>query len=284
MKLAFITPTKYLDKFATQGDIYLALAHLIDDKGQNDYAQFHIKEKEKGRIVYLDNGLFEGAQVDPLALIHRAKLIGADVVCAPDALYDAKQTVKEFKRFIKLKQDEGLVAKVMGIPQADNPGEWWGCYQFMDSSKDCDMIGLSILSIPASFQHLIRMNASDIDQPIAHSRMHLIEQLYTVSHLTGKRVTPMHLLGLGESYDDIEAASHYLPRDIVSNDSSSAFVHGMHGVIYEETGAIHGGKIKEKLDFSLETLNPWQENAIDKNIKMAKEFARSDFRWPKHYR
>ncbi len=59
MKLAFITPTSCLEQYSSQGDIYLALAHLIDDNGTNEYARFHRREAEKGRRVILDNGLFQ---------------------------------------------------------------------------------------------------------------------------------------------------------------------------------------------------------------------------------
>lgn len=262
MKQAFITPTAYLSKFASQGDLYLALAHLIDDEGRNEYTQFHINEKRKGRTVYLDNGLFEGSQVDPTDLIKKAKLLQPDVVCAPDILYDSKATIKEFKKFIKLKQEEGLVAKIMGIPQASSPEDWWDCFQFFDTNKDCDLIGLSILSVPKAF-----------GGSITRSREHLIEQLYTHSILSDRRLTPMHMLGLGESYDDIRLATQLLPRDIISNDSSSTFVHGMCGVIYGEDGSIFGGKIEEKLDFSIETLNRYQEDAINRNIEIARRIA-----------
>lgn len=266
MKLAFITPTAYLNKFSKQGDMYLALAHLIDDNGTNDYARFHRREAEQGKRVILDNGLFEGAQVSPEKLLRRAAAIKAQCVCAPDVLYDSKGTIKEFKRFIKLKQEQGLVCDVMGIPQADNPIDWWECFQFMDLHTECHLIGLSILSIPGSFKDVAQRAG---DQPITFSRMHLIRQLYAFSDLSGHRITPCHLLGLGESYGDIIEAKRLLDRDIVSNDSSSAFVHGMHNVRYRRLGAIPGGKISQKLDFGTKNLNESQEQAIQHNINEA---------------
>lgn len=267
MDLAFITPTSYLDKFSKQGDIYLALAHLVDDNGQNEYSRFHRREAGKGKRVILDNGLFEGSQIESEALIHRARAIGASTVCAPDVLYDSKGTIKEFKKFIKLKHEVGLVADVMGIPQADNPTDWWDCFQFMDLHQECHLIGLSILSIPQSFKRIAK--GAD-KQPITASRVHLLKQLSSFTCLSGHRITPCHMLGLGESYADIITAKKLLPSDIISNDSSSCFVHGAAGIVYDRFGYIPGGKILEKVDFDRpQDLEGSTHACIQANINVA---------------
>lgn len=253
MDLAFITPTAYLERFSTQGDIYLALAHLIDDSGLNDYASFHRREALKGRRVILDNGLFEGAQVEAESLLRRAKAIHASVVCAPDILYDSAGTIKEFKNFIKAKQEFGLQCDVMGIPQADNPDDWWKCFRFMDLSNDCQLLGLSILSIPQSFEKLARKSGAFFGkfQRISFSRLHLLRQLHAYQKLAGRRITPCHLLGLGESLADVTFANRLLPDTVVSNDSSSAFIHGKQNIRYTKIGIIPGGKDHTPLDFDL---------------------------------
>lgn len=265
MDLAFITPTSYLEKYASQGDIFLALAHLVDDEGQNEYAQFHKRQALAGRRVILDNGLFEGAQVSTDSLIQRALAINPTVVCAPDVLFDSAGTIKEFKQFIRAKLEAGLVCEVMGIPQADNPTDWWECYRHFDLSADCDLIGLSILSIPKSFGSLVGGGES-----ITTARMHVIQQLYALTSLLGRRPTPCHMLGLGDSYEDIQLANRILPS-VVSNDTSSTFIHGMHGVRYRGDGTWEGGKIREKVDFN----QPYDENldheAVQYNINIAKE-------------
>ena len=267
MDLAFITPTSYLEKYAAQGDIFLALAHLIDDEGKNEYASFHREKALEGRRVILDNGLFEGAQVSTDSLIQRAEAIKASVVCAPDVLYDSAGTIKEFKQFIRAKQEAGLVCEVMGIPQASNPADWWECYRYFDLAKDCDLIGLSILAIPESFGELV--GGKD---RITTSRMHVINQLYAHTSLLGRRSTPCHLLGLGDSYEDIQLAIRLFPS-IVSNDTSSAFVHGMHGVRYRADGTWEGGKIREKVDFDQPYSEEADHEAIQYNLNLAKGIA-----------
>lgn len=271
MQLAFITPTAYLSKFSSQGDFYLALAHLIDDNGENEYATFHRREAEKGRRVVLDNGLFEGAQVEPEALIERARAIKAQAVCAPDVLYDSKGTIKAFKEFIRLKYETGLVCDVMGIPQADNPSGWWECFQFMDMHTGCDLVGLSILSVTKSFDFLAGRGR---DEYITGARAYLIRQLYNYSDLSGRRLTPIHLLGLGESYADVVQAIELLPRDIVSNDSSSCFVHGAQGIRYDQFGVLPYGKDPTKLNFDLSPyLSSSRIDDTQYNIDIAKGIA-----------
>lgn len=276
MQLAFITPTSYLHRFATQGDFYLALAHLVDDEGKNEYARFHKKEALNGKKVILDNGLFEGAQVTPEQLIKRARSIRAHTVCAPDALYDSRGTIKEFKKFIKLKQEEGLVADVMGIPQANNPQDWWSCFEFFQLNEDCNLIGLSILSVTESFKH----KATHANKwPITASRVHLLKQLYSFQEGLGHEVKKCHMLGLGESYADISTAIRLLPKSIISNDSSSAFVHGAQGIVYRDNGIVPGGKDHTKLNFNLPygTLKDEHIDAVQKNIDTAKRIRR--IRW-----
>jgi hypothetical protein len=272
MKLAFITPTAYLDRFSVQSDIYLALAHLIDDEGKNAYARFHRRAAKQGRRIILDNGLFEGAQVDTESLLRRADIIGAQVVCAPDVLYDSKGTIKEFKKFIKAKQEYGLVAEVMGIPQASTATDWWDCFQFMELHSECDIIGLSILSIPKCFR-------GPRIKGITASRMCLLRQLYTYSDISDHRLKPMHLLGLGESYDDIKLARALLNREVVSNDSSSCFVHGYRNIGYREDGTIPGGKWAKKMRFDCRDLHERQATVIQHNINVAKKIAHGDIEW-----
>lgn len=279
MDLAFITPTKYLDRFATKGGVYLALAHLIDDDCENEYARFHRRESERGRRVILDNGLFEGAQVEPEALIRRARGIGAQCVCAPDVLFDSRGTIKAFKQFIRLKQETGLVAEVMGIPQADNPADWWDCFQFMELHPDCNLIGLSILSVPKAFGRAAEDAGYAVkQQPITAPRVYLIQQLRAHSHILGRDLKPCHMLGLGETYADIHTANRELPKTIVSNDSSSAFVHGVKGICYTGAGLIPGGKDSKKLNFGLQDdLSETQERCVDHNIKTALHIARDNW-------
>lgn len=272
MQLAFITPTAYLDRFSCQGDVHLALAHLVDDNGENEYSRFHRREAQQGRRVILDNGLFEGAQVDTESLLQRAAVIGAQCVCAPDILYDSKGTIKEFKKFIRAKQEFGLVCEVMGIPQARNPNDWWECYQFMDLHTDCSLVGLSILSIQKSFGHLA-------GGTITGSRMYLLRQLFSYSDISGHKLKPIHLLGLGESYDDIKLARAILGREVVSNDSSSCFVHGYKNVGYKPNGIVPGGKDLKKLSFGCRDLHERQATIIQHNINIAKEIAHGEIDW-----
>lgn len=269
MDFAFIAPTKQLNQVSNHGDMLLALAHLIDDNGTNEYARYHRRAAERGVRVICDNGLFEGEQVDDETLLRRAAAIKAQVVCAPDVLYDSDTTVKRFKQFIRAKQDAGLVIDVMGIPQANDPAKWWECFKFFDLSRDCQLIGLSILSVPAAFaQHFGVTGITD-------TRMVLIRELYNYEILVGRRLTPCHMLGLGEHLGDLTLAARLLPDTVVSNDSSSAYVHGRQGIRFGALGKIPGGKDLRKVDFAnQEVLSTEQLEDIYFNMAIQKLLTR----------
>ena len=268
MDLAFIAPTKHLNTVSAKGNILLALAHLIDDNGKNEYARFHRRAAERGVRIICDNGLFEGRQVDDEALLRRATAIKAQVVCAPDSLLNSDETIKRFKQFIRVKQDAGLVIDVMGIPQADTPAGWWDCFRFFDLSNDCQLIGLSILSIPAAFGEYFGTRT------ITNTRMELIRQLYSYEILLGRRLTKCHLLGLGDHLGDLTLSTRLLPDTIISNDSSSAYVHGRQGIRYTQLGNLKTGKDPRQVNFDTdEELTSEQYRDIVYNMSIAKMLA-----------
>ena len=51
MKMSFISPTKYIKEFQSQGDFILALSHLIDHDKENDY------EKTDSLVDMINNHL-----------------------------------------------------------------------------------------------------------------------------------------------------------------------------------------------------------------------------------
>lgn len=91
-------------------DYDFALAHLVlEDK---TYAQFYAEQGKKGRIVLLDNSMFEtGISLAPVELVEACKAIEPTFVVCPDALGDVKAIWDGFKamrdelprRFIKTK-------------------------------------------------------------------------------------------------------------------------------------------------------------------------------------
>ena len=82
--------------------------------------------KASGIRVMLDNGCFQGATLTPAQLLEATKLVEADVVCAPDFLYDVdsdRKSVEAQREFLSMKPD----CKVMGIGQGQSAFKFEAC-------------------------------------------------------------------------------------------------------------------------------------------------------------
>ncbi len=260
MNLAFITPTKYINEFGNQGDFILALSHLMDYEETNDYEK---AVKNTKLPVILDNGLFENHKAEGIeTLIEKAKMINAHTFFAPDVLYNSKETQKELSRAQKLNEGTGL--GLAAVVQADNYYDYINQLLDFNSDPNVDLIGLSILSIPKSFEKSIG------EYNITKSRIALLDQMIIMNRREGTKWKNCHLLGIGDSYEDVVFAHKYCPF-VVSNDSSSAFQTGLNNKIYYENLQVPGGKIKEKVDFDLQEITIFQEQCIQTNINLIKE-------------
>lgn len=261
MRLSFICPTAYLKSFGSQGDFTLALSHLIDPVAENDYEK---GIKALNLPILCDNGLFENHVPEPLEiLIEKAIRIGATHFFAPDKLYDTKGTQKELdkaiqhlkkiKRNPKYRFEKDL--KIAAVVQAGNSLDYLKQLIDFNNNPDVDMIGLSILSIPESFKEEIGSH------DITLSRMYLLRKMLQLK----RDWKPVHLLGLGNSYRDVEFAKKYCPF-VVSNDTSSAFWNGIQGKRIEKDGSVEGGKTKVKVDFNFNSASEEQLRLVQENI------------------
>lgn len=263
MKICVISPSPDLSKFAVLGDMHLLLTHLIEPG--NAYTTFYAGRKE---TKILDNGLFEHHFAAPTPeILAKAKLVSADVVIAPDVLYDAVGTVENAKVFAKAVQQENGVRRgrdlkplqMMAVPQASNRKDYLWCYAEL-VKMGYQWIGLSILACPRSF--------GGGDPEVGHSRKDAYKALKETGLWSDK--TNHHLLGLGSYIDELE---FFAPvQSVVSNDSSSPIVHGQVGITYEN-GVVPGGKKKEKLNFDAAT-DPKYYTAVLSNIAEWKALAK----------
>lgn len=253
MKLAHICPTKYIEKYGSQGDFTLALAHLIDLKEENEYQKAITKI---GLPIILDNGLFENHTPEPLdSLIEKAEKIGATHLFAPDILYNKEETQKELEKTIKKIKEKKSKVKIAAVVQADNKSDYIKQLIDFNLNPDVDLIGLSILSIPKSF-----------GGSITESRVRLLEKMKEICE-TGRILWKnCHLLGLGDSYRDVLFAKENCPW-VVSNDTSSCFWNGVQKKrLMGEECIVEGGKTSIKVDFNFEGLKEDQVEIIQGNI------------------
>lgn len=264
MKICVICPSPDLEKFATKGDAHLLLTHLISP--DNAYTRFYMGRKE---LKILDNGLFEHHVAAPTSeILQKAQLVRADVVIAPDVLYDAVGTVKNAAEFAKAlylengkRRGRGLQPlQMMAVPQASNRKDYLWCYKQL-VELGYEWIGLSILACPKSFA-----DETGSVEP-GPNRIAAFRALKETGILSTK--VRHHLLGLGTHVSEV---AFFAPiPEIFSNDSSSPILHGNLGIEYKD-GAVPGGKRPEKMDFT-QASKLENEELILKNIATWKKLA-----------
>ncbi len=258
MKQAIITPTKYVEEFGSQGDFILALSHLMDSESINEYEKAIYDTKLP---IILDNGLFENHEPEGIhSLLEKAICLNATHFFAPDKLYDREGTRKELTRAINLVKRLRLQKriKIAAVVQADNQIDY--IEQLFDFNKDpgVDLIGLSILSVPKSF-----------GLPITKSRIALMKEMIKLENV-GVVWKDCHLLGLGDSYEDVLFAAEHCPW-IVSNDTSCCFQSGSKLKRLNKQLEVPGGKVKEKVDFNQQSLTKMERGDIQHNIDISKK-------------
>ena len=180
-EFCIITPTPYLERFASQSAMHLVLAHLVDE--DEEYAKFYA-----GRSEYkiMDNGAFElGESYAPDKLVELGKKCGAQAIVLPD--YPGQDWKKTMEAAIELIPD----VKAAGFHTFYCPqsvvGDWDGfCngYVWAGAQDAIDIIGMSILTFPNALPHI----------PAAYARVVGTEVLQRQGLFASKKYH--HYLGL----------------------------------------------------------------------------------------
>lgn len=266
MRLSHICPTKFISEFGSQSDFILALSHLIDSDEVNEYEK---QIKMTGLQIILDNGLFENHVPEEAdSLIGKAMSIGATHFFAPDKLYDTKGTAEELeKACVRLARYRdryfARVPRIAAVVQADNPADYLNQLEEFNNHPEIDLIGLSILSVPKSFEALTG------ESNITSNRIELLKIMKELSDTKGIKWKNCHLLGLGDSYADVIYAKENCPW-VVSNDTSCCFQSGLFEKKLNENLEVPGGKVKEKVEFDLKDISKEQSTFIQDNIDQVK--------------
>ena len=268
MKLSHICPTKYIKVLS--GDFIMALASYIDRNHINDYEEAIMKA---GKPIYLDNGAFDIGHPDGIdSLFAKASRLNPVYVFAPDYLGDASKTQRGLAHFEYIKKQLSLNYQIAAIPQANNTKDYLEQFKSFDKDPQVKLIGLSYLGItealkypsaikiPATKRAREKAERSIESLPYTENRITMLEKINKLNPQT-----PVHLLGLGESYKDLLIAKEKYPW-VVSNDTSTCFIAGYHKKELTDDLEIPGGKIKEKIDIKIDKLDEEQKKAIVNNI------------------
>ncbi len=258
---SFIAPIEYLDLIPKSCDFHLVLAGLLKDER---YASFYRKRKRDGDFIIIDNMAFE--HKTPLPVEEYYKLVNdsgiiPDVVVAPDYPFQAwDKTVASTIKFIKEYGNyfDANVTSVMAVPQSikgDYKG-WIKAYSEFSVIEEIEYVGMSILGIPNAFCGLTGTNSISFNRTFA--------SMYLMNNRIISPDKKHHYLGC----DDIREL--LLQKEIgviYSNDSSSAFWHGIEGRRFDNSyGGLIGGKSKESVDFEI-GFNDDRVEDIQYNIK-----------------
>ena len=245
MKHCFITPTEFMNdpEIGWKSDFMLVLSHLLDRDCTNKYAEEVIKFRESWKTIYLDNGLFENLEPESgKDLLRKAELIWAEYVFAPDYLYDNTKTALAFNTFADLRDELEVDVKLAFVVQADNPLDYLNSYKWAEENDRIDMIWISILSVPKSFESITQSDDITLNRICC---MRILEDFI-------KPKKDAHLLWLWSSLWDLVEWKKY--NFIKSNDSSSAFQNWLFGRKYHKPDSepypeVDWGKIEEKVNF-----------------------------------
>jgi hypothetical protein len=130
MKVATILPQTYLNVIEDD-DYLMALAHLIDKPGMEQYTEFFKrKAKQENTFIIMDNGLIEGDPRPISELLNKAIDIGADELILPDVFRNSKATlyaVEEATMYLAAHYTEFGEMGFMAVPQGETLEQWLSC-------------------------------------------------------------------------------------------------------------------------------------------------------------
>lgn len=155
-QFCIITPTAYLEKFASQSSMHLILAHLVDTDQQ--YANFYANRNE---FKIMDNGAFElGESYAPDKLIELGMKCKAHAIVLPD--YPAQDVAKTIQAAISwgpAVRNAGFYTFFAPQSEVGDAEGWIEAYRWGAETQLIDIVGMSILAIPNALPHIPRSYA-----------------------------------------------------------------------------------------------------------------------------
>lgn len=254
-QFCIITPTAYLEQYASQSSMHLVLAHLVDT--DDDYADFYAGRDE---FKIMDNGAFElGESYDPDKLIELGKVCGADAIVLPDYPFcEGKKTIEASEALIQPVKQAGF--RTMFVPQSEvgDQQDWIDTYVWAAMNDQIDIIGMSILGIPNAMPHI----------PRAYARVVMTQRLIDQHVFNFGKYH--HYLGLNAG-PNLEIPPLIAMNALDSCDSSNPVWAGICGQMYSPMADsfLMTRKIDKHVDFNYPmTKSDFVHSAIQTNIDM----------------
>ena len=253
-QFCIITPTAYLDQYASQSSMHLVLAHLVDT--DEKYADFYAKRQE---FKIMDNGAFElGESYAPDQLIRLGNRCAADAIVLPDYPFKPGQVTIEAASLADEVKDAGF--HTMFVPQSKvgDTEDWISTYRWASANPDIDIIGMSILGIPNAMPHIPRAYARVVMTQILIDRG--IFNFHKYHHYLGLNAGP-----------NLECPPLIAMDALDSCDSSNPVWAGICGQMYTPSADsfLSTRKIDKHVDFNYPmNVSEFVHGAIQTNISM----------------
>lgn len=247
-----ITPTKYLDLFASGRSHHLVLAHLIED--DQLYARWYADlASDNETTVIMDNSAFEmfkqGRPMYPSdKLLEMGSKVKADYIVMSDYPGEpARKTIEAAQQLAPVFHGAGF--GTFFVPQAEvgNVDGVLDAFDWASEAEEVDYIGVSILTAPNMFGV---EKGNNLQRFLSRWKlMQMLEQRGTLDRIKQNNKN-VHFLGMVDGPNEIALVSRWLDY-IDTWDSSAAVWAGLCDIKFDNspTGLING-KNEIEVDFS----------------------------------
>lgn len=273
-----ITPTPYLDLFASGRSHHLVLAHLIEEDEQ--YAKWYANmHRDENSIMIMDNSAFEmykqgKPMYEPSKLMVMANGVMADYIVMSD--YPGEPARKTIEAAMELApRFKAYGFGTFFVPQAEigNVDGVLDAFDWAAEADEVDYIGVSILTAPNMFGV---EKGNNLQRFLSRWKlMQMLEQRGTLEKIqeNGKKV---HFLGMVDGPNEINLVARWLEY-IDTWDSSAAVWAAMCGIEFDNspTGLING-KNEIEVDFDHNSATIEQIAVAMKNIR----YIDQQLEWP----
>ncbi len=277
-EMCHISPTPYLDLFASGRSHHLVLAHLIEEDER--YAEWYSDiARDKNTTVIMDNSAFEmykqgKPMYEPEKLLDMGRRVNADYIVMSDypgeparkTIDAAQYLAPKFKAagFGTFFVPQALVGSVKGVLES---------FDWAAGADEVDYIGVSILTAPNMFGV---EKGNNLQRFLSRWKlMQLLEERGILDKIAenGKKI---HFLGMVDGPNEINLVARWLPY-IDTWDSSAAVWAAMCGIQFDNspTGLING-KNEIEVDFDHSSATIEQIATAMKNIRYIDE----QLEWP----
>ena len=252
---AHITPTAYLDLFATGRPFHLTLAHLVeqDEAYRTWYSSRDTSRSIMPFINIMDNSAFEmfkqGREMYPSEkLIEMGTKIGADYIVMSDYPGEpSEKTINKAKEMAPELREAGFGTFFVPQSREGDLEDLISAFDWASTAPEVDYIGVSILAVPIAY-------GVEKDNKLQRflSRWKFMQELDKRGILHKIRVNgkKIHFLGMVDGPNEITLVKNYL--DMIDTwDSSAAVWAGLCGIYFDKSpSGLINGKNEIEVDFS----------------------------------